>query len=93
MRDLIIGDIHFGVKSNSIEWLEKQCKLINTQVVDIVKTKDIDRIVFLGDVFDVRYSINQQVASEVKTCIRNLALVCNQKNVKIVFVAGNHDYY
>ena len=38
MRDLIIGDIHFGVKSNSIEWLEKQCKLINTQVVDIVKT-------------------------------------------------------
>lgn len=93
MRDLVIGDIHFGVKSNSIEWLEKQCKLINTQVTNIVKTKDIDRIVFLGDVFDVRYSINQQVASEVKTCIRNLALLCNQKNVKIIFVAGNHDYY
>ena len=78
MRDLVIGDIHFGVKSNSIEWLEKQCKLINTQVTDIVKTKDTGRIVFLGDVFDVRYSINQQVASEVKTCIRNLALICNQ---------------
>ena len=52
MRDLVIGDIHFGIKSNSIEWLEKQCKLINTQVTAIVKTKDIDRIVFLGDVFD-----------------------------------------
>lgn len=93
MRELVIGDVHFGVKSNSVEWLTKQCALLNNQVTDIIKTKDIQRIVFLGDVFDVRYSINQQVASEVKECIRNLALLCASKGAYIVFVAGNHDYY
>ena len=93
MRELVIGDMHFGVKSNSVEWLNKQCELLNTQVTKIVKEGNIERIVFLGDVFDVRYSINQQVASEVKECIRNLALLCASKNMYIVFVAGNHDYY
>ena len=93
MRELVIGDVHFGVKSNSVEWLTKQCKLFDTQITDIIKTKDIQRVVFLGDVFDVRYSINQQVASEVKECIRKIALLCQQKNIYVVFVAGNHDYY
>ena len=76
MRELVIGDMHFGIKSNSVEWLKKQCELLNTQVTKIIKEDNIERIVFLGDVFDVRYSINQQVASEVKECIRNLALLC-----------------
>ena len=93
MRELVIGDMHFGVKSNSVEWLKKQCELLNTQVTGIIKEGNIERVVFLGDVFDVRYSINQQVASEVKECIRNLALLCASKNMYIVFVAGNHDYY
>ena len=93
MRELVIGDMHFGIKSNSVEWLNKQCELLNTQVTKIIKEGNIERIVFLGDVFDVRYSINQQVASEVKECIRNLALLCASKNMYIVFVAGNHDYY
>ena len=85
--------MHFGVKSNSVEWLTKQCALLNTQVTEIIKKGDIHRVVFLGDVFDVRYSINQQVASEVKECIRKLALLCASKGAYIVFVAGNHDYY
>lgn len=93
MRELVIGDIHFGIKSNSVEWLTKQCKLLDTQVSEIIETKDISRVVFLGDVFDVRYSINQQVASEVKECIRKLAILCASKGIYIVFVAGNHDYY
>lgn len=93
MKELIIGDMHFGVKSNSVEWLTKQCALLNTQVTEIIKKGDIQRVVFLGDVFDVRYSINQQVASEVKECIRKLALLCASKGAYIVFVAGNHDYY
>ena len=35
MRELVIGDVHFGVKSNSVEWLTKQCKLFDTQITDI----------------------------------------------------------
>lgn len=93
MRELLIGDVHFGVKSNSTEWLIKQCKFINEQVTKIIQEKKIDRIIFLGDLFDIRYSINQQVASEVKTCIRNLALEAIKHNCQIIFIAGNHDYY
>ena len=37
MRELVIGDMHFGIKSNSVEWLNKQCELLNTQVTKIVK--------------------------------------------------------
>lgn len=93
MRELIIGDVHFGVKSNSTEWLTKQCNFINEQVTSIIKEKKLERIVFLGDLFDIRYSINQQVASEVKTCIRNLVLEAAKNNCIVIFIAGNHDYY
>ena len=55
MRELVVGDIHFGTKSNSLEWLYKQCKLIDTQITDIVNTKNIQRINFI-DIFE---EINQ----------------------------------
>lgn len=93
MRELVIGDVHFGIKSNSVEWLEKQCKLINEQVVPAIESQNINRVVFLGDLFDVRYSINQQIAAEVKECIRNLADKLAERKAYLVFVAGNHDYY
>ena len=55
MRQLLIGDCHFGISSNSITWLENQLKFFNTQIVDILDNKNIDRVTFLGDLFDIRY--------------------------------------
>lgn len=90
MREVLIGDMHFGVKSNSITWLEYQLEYIRKQLFEIIDTQHIDRIIFLGDLFDVRYSINQQIGIEVKNLIRELS-----KRFKgdIFFIAGNHDYY
>ena len=92
MRDLVIGDVHFGIKSNSVVWLESQLNLFKKQIFKIIDEEKLDRIVFLGDVFDIRYSINQQVGIEVKNMIREL---CEkfQYPQQIIFVAGNHDYY
>lgn len=90
MRELLIGDLHFGIKSNSVSWLEQQVRFIETQVFDIIDTHDLDRIVFLGDLFDIRYSIQQQVGIEVKNVIRKLA---KKFDKDIIFIAGNHDYY
>lgn len=90
MRELLIGDMHFGVKSNSITWLEYQLEYIRKQLFEIIDTQDIDRIVFLGDLFDVRYSINQQIGIEVKNLIRELS---KRFRGDIFFIAGNHDYY
>ena len=91
MRQLLIGDCHFGVYSNSNTWLEKQLDFFNTQFVEVLDTKQIDRVVFLGDLFDIRYSVNQQVGIEVKKLIRNL--VTKYTDIEFFFIAGNHDFY
>lgn len=90
MRQLLIGDCHFGIKSNAISWLECQLKFFRKQIFNIIKNENLDRIVFLGDLTDIRYSINQQIGIELKKLIRELAKLFDGE---IVFVAGNHDYY
>ena len=93
MKELLIGDLHFGIKTNSLSWLEAQLNFFKEQIFKVIETeKDLERIVFLGDLFDVRYSINQQIGIEVKNIIREL---CDkfQYPYEILFVAGNHDYY
>ena len=93
MKQLLIGDIHFGTKSNSTIWLDNQIKFFKKKLFKIIdEEKDLQRIVFLGDLFDIRYSINQQIGIEVKKVIREL---CSkfQYPYEIIFVAGNHDYY
>lgn len=90
MRELVIGDLHFGVKTNSISWLESQIKFFEKQIIPTAQSKNIDRIVFLGDLFDVRYSLNLQIGIEVKNIIKKLATLFKKE---IIFIAGNHDFY
>ncbi len=91
MKDLVIGDIHFGIKTNSPVWLEHQINFFENQIFEIIDTNNYDRVVFLGDVFDIRYSINTQVGIKVKNLVRYMS---NKfKNIEFYFVAGNHDYY
>lgn len=91
MRQLFIGDCHFGIHSNSVVWLENQLKFFNCQFIEILNSKDINRVVFAGDIFDQRYSVNQQIGAEVKKLIRDL--VTKYLDIDFYFVAGNHDYY
>ena len=91
MRKLVIGDLHYGIKSNSISWLETQLEFFNTQIFETIKTENIDTVIFLGDVSDIRYSINQQVGIEVKKAFRNMLNEYPDK--QFVIVAGNHDFY
>ena len=71
---LVIGDVHFGIKTNSVTWLEAQLEFFNKQVIPAIKEKHIDRVIFLGDIFDIRYAVNQQVGIEVKSLVRKLSL-------------------
>lgn len=91
MKELIIGDLHFGIKNNSLSWLELQIEFFNKQIIPTLEEGNFDRCIFLGDITDIRYSINQQVGIEVKNIFRNLL---NQfPNIHFIIVAGNHDYY
>ena len=91
MRDLIIGDMHIGIKNNSISWLESQLEFFDKQIFDIIENKNIERVIFLGDLSDIRYSINQQVGIELQNKIREMLL--KFPNVMFYMIAGNHDYY
>ena len=91
MRALVIGDLHFGIKSNSLSWLESQLKFFKDQIFVTIEEKNIDRIIFLGDVSDIRYSVNQQIGIELKKLFREMLNKFNDK--EFIIVAGNHDYY
>lgn len=91
MRDLIIGDMHIGIKNNSISWLESQLEFFDKQIFDIIENKNIERVIFLGDLSDIRYSTNQQVGIELQNKIREMLL--KFPNVMFYTTAGNHDYY
>ena len=95
MKNLVIGDLHFGTKSNSVSWLEAQTRLWNELIIPIIENERFDRIIFLGDLTDIRYAINQQVGCELKKLVRKLSYRFDEKNPdgKIIFIAGNHDYY
>jgi len=91
MRKLVIGDLHFGIKSNSVTWLESQLDFFDKQIFDTIENKNIDKIVFLGDVHDIRYSINQQIGIELRNLFRRMLDKYSDK--EFIIVAGNHDYY
>ena len=89
MRELVIGDLHFGIKTNSVTWLDTQIDFFNKIIIPTITNENIDRIIFLGDLTDIRYAINQYIGIELKKLIKKLA----ETGKRIIFVAGNHDYY
>lgn len=91
MRNLVIGDIHFGIKTNNTAWMESQLKLIEKQVIKEAIDNDVDNVIFLGDLFDIRYAINQVIGINVQRLVRKMSVTLYNK--RIVFIAGNHDYY
>jgi len=91
MRDLIIGDLHFGIKSNSVTWLESQLEFFDKQIFKTIEEKEVRRVIFLGDVSDIRYSINQQIGIELQRKFREMVTMF--PDIMFYIVAGNHDYY
>ena len=87
VKELLIGDCHFGTHTNKTLWLNTQIEFFEKQIYPLIDK--VDRIVFLGDLFDIRYSTNTQVGIEVKNIIRYML----SYNKPIIIVAGNHDYY
>src|SRR5574343_96493 len=96
MRDLsnnriwLISDIHFGVRSNSIEWIEIQKDYFNNFFIPLLKKeyKEGDILWVLGDVFDNRQNISVLVLNEAINIFYKLS-----KILPIHILAGNHDIY
>lgn len=95
-NSIVIGDMHFGVKQNSSIWLSKQIEFIKKQIFPLIehsKELNIDSIVFLGDLFDVRQSINTFVSINLFKVFSELIDNAKAHNCNIYILGGNHDYY
>jgi DNA repair exonuclease SbcCD nuclease subunit len=89
----LVGDLHLGIKNNSIEWLEIQKQwLLEEFISQVDKDFDEDRDILIleGDIFHSRESVNIRIQTEVFGIFSQLA-----KKFKrgIFIILGNHDVY
>jgi len=89
----LVGDLHLGIKNNSIEWIQIQKDfLLDFLINKVDEDFDEDRdVLFLeGDVFHSRESINVRVHDEALTIFKKLS---EKFKRGIYIIIGNHDVY
>lgn len=86
MKILHTADWHLGRSLYHISMLEEQESFIH-QLLEIVKREQIELVLVAGDIFDSSVSASGAIA------LYNQAVtaLCNQLEVPVVIIAGNHD--
>ena len=89
---LLLTDTHFGVRQNSMTWLNSQLEFMYEQFIpDLKHLKSVGHIpvhvVHMGDVFDSRSTISTYVATKVVEVFKEIASIA-----PVTIIAGNHDY-
>ena len=89
-RVWILGDLHFGVRANSQEWLEIQKEFFEEQFIPTLKknVKPGDVLVQVGDTFDNRQSINIKVLNYAVNLFERLGEI-----LPVHIICGNHDIW
>lgn len=89
-RAWIISDLHFGIRSNSLDWLEIQKDYFNNFFIKELEEnyKDGDALFVLGDVFDNRSILSILVINVVIEIFERIS-----KILPIHILVGNHDLY
>jgi len=89
-RVWILGDMHLGVRSNSIEWLKIQQDFYEDMFIPTLKenVKEGDILLQVGDSFDNRQSINLKVLHYAIDLFERLAAI-----LPVHVIAGNHDIW
>lgn len=81
-------DLHFGRKNNS-EIHNKDCTNFVNWFIERCHEHEADHIVFLGDWFEERDSIDTRTTTYAMDCAKLL----NAVGVPVYFIVGNHDLY
>jgi len=89
-RIFLISDLHFGVRANSIEWIENQLNFFYKFYIPYLKEryKEGDTLFILGDWFDNRHLLDINVMNKSIDLIFDLADI-----LPVYFMTGNHDIY
>jgi DNA repair exonuclease SbcCD nuclease subunit len=84
---LIVGDIHLGVRNNSLSYLNFQTDWFRNELFPLITKEKIDHLVFLGDVFDNRTSVSLIVLQRARELFKELTDI----NIDTHCILGNHD--
>ena len=89
-RIFLISDLHFGVRANSLEWLQNQLDFFYKVYIPFLKenVKQGDILFILGDWFDNRQLLDINVMNKSIDTIFDLADI-----LPVYFLTGNHDIY
>jgi len=89
-RIFLLSDLHFGVRANSIEWLENQESFFRNFYIPYLKknVQDGDILFILGDWFDNRQLLDILVMNTSIDIVIDLAEI-----LPLYFITGNHDIY
>ena len=86
----LLSDLHFGVRANSLEWLQNQLEFFRNFYIPYLKKNmaDGDILFILGDWFDNRQLLDIYVMNTAIDIIIELAEI-----IPVYFLTGNHDIY
>jgi len=89
-RIFLLSDTHFGVRSNSLEWLENNKNYFVNFYIPFLKenVKPGDIFFFLGDWFDNRQLLDIYVMNTSIDIIMEIASI-----LPVKMITGNHDIY
>lgn len=90
---VMISDIHFGVRNNSLEWIENIKNYFYNFFILYLKKLSNKKVSLIinGDVFDNRQSLDINVLTTVLEIFNSILEI--NKEMVIYIVAGNHDSY
>lgn len=85
---LFFTDLHFGIHSNSQKYINI-CTDTVSWIKDVCKNNSVTDVIFGGDFFDSRSSIDVRLMSIATQSLYSLA----DSNIKVYMILGNHDIY
>ena len=89
-RIFLISDLHFGVRANSLEWIQNQSQFFREFYIPFLKenVKPGDVLFILGDWFDNRQLLDIYVMNISVDIMMELASI-----LPVHVITGNHDIY
>ena len=89
-KGILIADLHIGSINSS-----KQYDEIKHQIYPMIKSEQPDFIIFLGDYFDHKFSLNDEPTFYSVLIINDIISICkenNMENTKLRFVYGTESH-
>ena len=89
LKGLLFTDIHWGKKQNSDTHNQNCLDFIKFVIEHITNDPIIDHVIFMGDWFDNRNTVNVSTLNYAHLGAQML----NELGIPIFFIIGNHDLY